>query len=214
MVEWEDGKLVSPAKVNEDGTITPAVYQGATPLSANNLNKMQEDLEKGITDVKNDLEKEITDVRNDLENLEKNAITVTIKDMINKVDVRNLSKVPLDTISSIVGEQLSLENNGIKIGKGISHVLVSGVVFFNDVSIIAGNTIRLQIVNETKNIPIINTQIVSPATKNAAYFSVDSGIKMIDVSEGDIITLKTQNDNNSTSNIQNIYTNLTVVAVN
>lgn len=44
MIKWEDGKLVSPAKVNEDGTISPAVYEGATPLSAYNLNKMQNDL--------------------------------------------------------------------------------------------------------------------------------------------------------------------------
>ena len=44
MIEWQDGTLVSPAHVNEDGTITPAVYEGATPLAANNLNKMQADL--------------------------------------------------------------------------------------------------------------------------------------------------------------------------
>lgn len=44
MVEWQDGTLVSPAHVNEDGTITPAVYQGTTPVSAYTLNKMQDDL--------------------------------------------------------------------------------------------------------------------------------------------------------------------------
>lgn len=44
MVKWEDGTLVSPAEVNSDGTITPAVYQGRTPLKAYNLNKMQTDI--------------------------------------------------------------------------------------------------------------------------------------------------------------------------
>lgn len=51
MVNWEDGVLVTPASVNEDGTITPAVYSGNTPLSAYNLNKMQSDLQ-GDTDNK------------------------------------------------------------------------------------------------------------------------------------------------------------------
>lgn len=42
MVNFEDGTLVTPAHVNEDGTITPAVYSGNTPLSAYNLNNMQD----------------------------------------------------------------------------------------------------------------------------------------------------------------------------
>lgn len=42
MIKWEDGELVTPAKINEDGTITPAVYSGKTPLSSYNLNKAQE----------------------------------------------------------------------------------------------------------------------------------------------------------------------------
>ena len=42
MINFEDGVLVTPAKVNQDGTITPAQYSGKTPLSAYNLNKMQE----------------------------------------------------------------------------------------------------------------------------------------------------------------------------
>ena len=44
MIKWQDGTLVTPAHVNEDGTITPAVYSGNTPVSAYNLNKMQDDL--------------------------------------------------------------------------------------------------------------------------------------------------------------------------
>lgn len=44
MIEWKDGKLVSPAMVNEDGTVTPAVYEGSTPLSSYNLNRMQKEI--------------------------------------------------------------------------------------------------------------------------------------------------------------------------
>lgn len=45
MINFEDGVLVTPAKVNQDGTITPAQYSGKTPLSAYTLNKMQELIE-------------------------------------------------------------------------------------------------------------------------------------------------------------------------
>ena len=51
MVEWQDGTLVTPAHVNEDGTITPAVYEGVTPLSAYNLNKMQTDMDNKIVEI-------------------------------------------------------------------------------------------------------------------------------------------------------------------
>ena len=44
MIEWKDGELVSPAMVNEDGTVTPAVYEGSTPLSSYNLNRMQKEI--------------------------------------------------------------------------------------------------------------------------------------------------------------------------
>ena len=37
MIKWEDGEFVTPAKINEDGTITPAVYSGKMPLSSYNL---------------------------------------------------------------------------------------------------------------------------------------------------------------------------------
>ena len=49
MVVWKDGTLVTPAHVNEDGTITPAVYEGETPLSAELLNLMQKVDTKSIT---------------------------------------------------------------------------------------------------------------------------------------------------------------------
>ena len=60
-IVFQNGTLVSNAKVEIDGTVydvTPAQYEGTTPLSANNLNQLQtniydyvdEEIE-GITDV-------------------------------------------------------------------------------------------------------------------------------------------------------------------
>ena len=52
IVKFEDGQLINPAHVIIDGVrheITPSVYEGNTPLSSYNLNRMQEKiLEDGI----------------------------------------------------------------------------------------------------------------------------------------------------------------------
>ena len=53
---WQDGTLVSKAKVEIDGTIyevDPEEYSGATPLSANNLNAMQDGIYDDIGDLSN-----------------------------------------------------------------------------------------------------------------------------------------------------------------
>lgn len=53
---WQDGTLVSKAKVEINGTIyevDPEEYSGATPLSASNLNSMQDGIYEDIDEIKN-----------------------------------------------------------------------------------------------------------------------------------------------------------------
>lgn len=49
-INFEDGQLVNAGYVKEDGTIEEAVYEGNTPLSAFNLNKLQDNTEEAIAD--------------------------------------------------------------------------------------------------------------------------------------------------------------------
>lgn len=49
-INFEEGVLVAPAKVNEDGTITSAKRTGTTPLSPHVLNLMQENIENAINE--------------------------------------------------------------------------------------------------------------------------------------------------------------------
>lgn len=52
-VGWEDGTLVSPAKVNVGGTVyevEPEVVTGTTPTSAENLKKMEDNAENAINE--------------------------------------------------------------------------------------------------------------------------------------------------------------------
>ena len=47
-MQFENGTLVTPAKVTIDGvdhTVTPAVYEGNTPFTAENINQMQDNIE-------------------------------------------------------------------------------------------------------------------------------------------------------------------------
>ena len=53
---WQDGTLVSKAKVEVGGTIyevDPEEYSGTTPLSANNLNAMEDDIYENINALQN-----------------------------------------------------------------------------------------------------------------------------------------------------------------
>lgn len=53
-INWQNGTLVSPAKVEIGGVIyevTPEQYSGNTPLSAENLNQMQDNIEEAIPEV-------------------------------------------------------------------------------------------------------------------------------------------------------------------
>ena len=50
-ITFENGIQVSPARVNEDGTITPAQYEGNTPFSAHIMNLLQSKIEKNVVAV-------------------------------------------------------------------------------------------------------------------------------------------------------------------
>lgn len=59
-INFEDGQLVSNGYVEIDGTqhtVTEAEYEGSTPLSAHNLNKMQDNIENAMVEKAN-----ITDI--------------------------------------------------------------------------------------------------------------------------------------------------------
>ena len=53
---WQKGTLVEPAKVLSDGSIQPAQYEGATPLSPEMLNQMEENIAIAINDIQNNVD--------------------------------------------------------------------------------------------------------------------------------------------------------------
>ena len=66
-IKFENGTLVSNAKVEIGGTIydvTPEQYEGTTPLSASNMNAIQENAENAINEVSLNLEQLKTSIEN------------------------------------------------------------------------------------------------------------------------------------------------------
>lgn len=54
-IGWQNGTLVTPAQVLDDGTVQPAVYEGTTKLSASNLAQMEDNTENFVNEVKEEI---------------------------------------------------------------------------------------------------------------------------------------------------------------
>lgn len=171
-IGWENGTLVSKAKVNVDGTIyevEPAQYSGKSPMSAENLKKMENNAEKAINEA-----------------TEKNIITAYPNSALTDITEKD-QKVILDGYD-LTGERFTIENNAIKIGKDISKVLISAQIFYQDGPV--GNGYYFP------NIKINNHRVA----RSIHFVSVSGGSSfvvlninefIIDVKEGDLITLST-----------------------
>ena len=82
-INFQNGTLVSKAKVTVNGTVydvEPEVYDGQTPLSAENLNQMQTNAENAINEVQGNLdEKGIVDTLAVLSS--GTSATITVNDL-------------------------------------------------------------------------------------------------------------------------------------
>lgn len=172
-IGWENGTLVSKAKVNIDGTIyevEPAQYSGKAPMSAENLKKMEDNSENAINEA-----------------TEKNIITAYPTATLSNVSDNTLIKL---AESIIVGDKLTLKDNAIVIGKGITKVKVSGSIFFQG---LPSNQVYM-FPNLKKNNSIFASPIVSKGVTD--FQSVVFSTTLIEVTEGDKITMTTGDVNN------------------
>ena len=113
--------------------------------------------------------------------------------LANEVSGIKNTWIPFNAILSNT-DKLSLSNNGIKIGKGISNVLVSGNVF------LAANSNNSYLWTATKKIASNGNYDIGIAIDNYnTYFaSTSHSPHIIDVKEGDIIKILKIDDNDGT----------------
>lgn len=191
-IGWEDGTLVSKAKVEVSGQIydvEPEQYTGTTPLSAANLKEMEDNTEKAI-----------------IEATEKNIITAYSTE--TQKGVSNSTTVTLSESIS-VGDKLTLQNNAIVIGREINKVKVSGVIYFENLTDVQIYLFpRIMQNNETLLAPI-----VSKASNQ--FEAVVFAEALVEVAEGDKFTLNVGDVNNLKVNVKGNRnaTYLTVEAV-
>lgn len=93
----------------------------------------------------------------------------------------NIKKILFDSVYSSVGDKLSLSDNGIKIGSGISKVKVSATVTFSKSST-SSIGLNLKLNNVEKALTLVRTS-------ESADFTLNLSDIVMDVYENDLINL-------------------------
>lgn len=168
MVNWEDGQLEQGAYVEINGvrySVVMPQYSGNTPVTAENLNKMQSDLQEQIDD--------------------KNYIVACLNSDYTIQATSELEVLPLTKQNLKVGNKLSINSSGkIVIGAGVNHVKVSGQWYFYTGTI-----------NASKNaISRVNNIVFAVDNQycNAQYQHIGYSETIVSVTEGDTIDLEAQ----------------------
>jgi len=97
--------------------------------------------------------------------------------------------IPLDLIENTTTNRLTLSNNGIRIGSGVHNVLISANVFANAQNETGYTWTYIKRNNSVASIALVN---------NRGFFaSTTHTPRLLDVQEGDIITIYKQDDSQS-----------------
>lgn len=143
---------------------------------------------------------------NVLEQITKRKNTITAR-VNSDTTISSTSHIKLPLITALSsGNLLTLENNGIKIGEGISKVLVSGSVYFTT-GINAGDSTRAFIYKNSSNV------CGSYNRSNGSYEHRIIPPTLIEVTEGDMIYLYGANATGARGIIGTSNTQLTIEVV-
>lgn len=171
MVDFKEGQLVKGAYVVIDGVeheVHMPQYSGNTPLTPENLNKAQEDLENEIG---NKTKKNIATRKFGRQNITVNQSWGT-------------SKVTYSAFTS-EGDKLIMDNNGIKIGAGVSKVLVSAQCAGIGTNVVSGDK-QFMIKKGTETVG--NSYLGGGISIN--FMNLCISPVLIDVQQADIISLE------------------------
>lgn len=181
----------------------------STPLSAETFNEMQNNIEDAIETAEGETQK----VADRVEKLEKRKTNMTIytnaEQSYSHTGENKYLQEPLRFQASRgnPNDKLTFEKNGIKIGKGINHINVKGIVTFIH-SESDGRPVYLYI---RKNGNISSTQIMYMQTTQPYCMSIFKDY--IEVKEGDLIQLYVAMDNANFKTNRDTDNQLTVEVV-
>ena len=152
---WQDGTLVSKAKVEVGGTIyevDPEEYSGATPLSASNLNAMQDGIYDDIGNIPS------------LETSNTNLVGA-----VNEANKRNILSSSEQVVGKWVNGKTLYRRTFTRTGAGNIDISSLGIdlAFFDFTHSIA------QLPNIFRWIPIVETSNQNVNSQIGAYFNDD-----------------------------------------
>lgn len=134
-----------------------------------------------------------------------NAVTACINSDYKLTESNNDIKLNV-SLNSVIGDGLSIEDGSIKIGANISKVLVCGSLYFKPAGYTYGKTIAIY-----HNSTPVAAGYIHPT--NNYIISVNTPAKLIDVNEGDTISLYADGDENDVIISYDSRTYLTVQSV-
>ena len=176
-IPFEDGTKISNAKVTineQEYEVTPAQYQGTTPVSAFNLNKMQDNIEKAI----NEVDKKI---------ITKAIISLNIKEQVNITMQNQQVLVPMANPTVNIGNKFQLLSDGtVKVLEDMTIFIFAQI----QINVNSGDNARLYIFKNDSGIAA-EIGIGSKSYQAAGIVSVIAG---------DIIKIKIMNNSASNGN--------------
>jgi len=149
-ITFQNGTLVANAKVEVGGTVydvTPAQYEGSTPLSANNLNQLQTNLYDYTDEKNNELKGTIVYNNSSGVNNNINFTFPTGKSLSDYSRIKVFSKIVFQNYTlNVATEALAIQGNSISINSSRMH---SEGLWINDVATYILNSNSLSKVYES-----------------------------------------------------------------
>ena len=184
-IPFVDGTKISNAKVTineQEYEVTPAQYSGTTPVSAFNLNKMQDNIEKAI----NEVDKKI---------ITKAIISLNIKEQVNITMQNQQVLVPMANPTVNIGNKFQLLSDGtVKVLEDMTIFIFAQI----QINVNSGDNVRLYIFKNDSGIAA-ERGIGSKSYQAAGIVSVNAG----DIIKITIMNNSASNGNTDTSAIFN-----------
>src|SRR5574343_553973 len=193
-INFENADILQPAKVTVNGTdytVTPAVISEVDNyLSPETLNALQDNMEQAILTPQTTKTETDTDVYscNYINQItEKNSICMNIDSVSQDLTVGAI--IPFDNITTQIGNKLSLVNNAVKIGAGITKIKISALIWTN-----SPNRNYYKLFHKRGNTTTLLTPYIGKSGADG-FTSIAIANFQVNVQENDIVYINSAMDN-------------------
>lgn len=211
-IDYSKKKVVRANGTQEDIDCSDKIVQYADSTTVYNTDGAE--IEVSLTN-----NKAISEVNENLDRIEKkvNEINILTAELKEDVTINASSSARADNIAlnelTRIGNKLSISDGGIKIGKDVNHILVSGNIRIksNTASKRAGIQVARNL-QTSDRFKFLASNIMYLSAANSTY-GISSSSILIDVKENDVLYLNCYMDASATYVLSSAFCNLTVQVV-